>query len=146
MVSDCVLHHHERPDGSGYPFQLSGSDTSPLSKLLAIADTVSAIVLRGHAGIDERVAIALRIIPDEFSRPSVSFINHTLTRLDPVSAPAVTGSFVTRVLPVLQQLRSARLLAETLSKTGSIPCVQYRLLGARRVAQHRQMFARDRRL
>ena len=123
VVSNCVLHHHERPNGSGYPFQLSGPGISPLCKLLGVADTVAAIVLRSDAAIYERVAVALRIIPDEFPRPAVSFINHALARLDTVSTPAVSGSFAERVLPVLQQLRSARLLAKAMSKTGSIPCV-----------------------
>lgn len=36
---DWVLHHHERPDGRGYPHGLAGSDISDGAALLALADT-----------------------------------------------------------------------------------------------------------
>ena len=57
-------------------------------------------------------------IPDrlEFPRPAVSFITKTLAPLREEGTPATAGSFAERVLPTLQQLRSARLLAEALIK------------------------------
>lgn len=43
IVSDAVLFHHERLDGSGYPFGLKG-DAIPLSaKIVSIADCFDAI-------------------------------------------------------------------------------------------------------
>jgi len=35
--------HHERLDGSGYPFGVKGADLSPLARLIAIADIVDAM-------------------------------------------------------------------------------------------------------
>ena len=115
-VADCVVHHHERLDGSDYPFQVSGETMSPLCKLISVADSVSAIIMRGGPSMFDRVDVALRIVPEEFPRPAVSFITKTLAPLREECAPATAGSFAERVLPTLQQLRSARLLAEALIK------------------------------
>ena len=119
-VADCVLHHHERLDGSGYPFQLRGSDMDTLGKLICVADSASAIVMRGGAGLAERVAVALRIVPEEFPRPAVSFIVNTLSNLDDTEKPAVanTGTFADRILPTLQRLRTSRKIAEALAVGG----------------------------
>ena len=117
-VADCVLHHHERLDGSGYPFQVSGATMSPLSKLISVADSVSAIIMRGEPGMCERINVALRIVPEEFPRPAVSFVTKILGQLNDEGAPAASGGFAERILPTLQQLRSARLLAEALANAG----------------------------
>ncbi len=117
-VADCVLHHHERLDGSGYPFQISGNTMSPLSQLISVADSVSAIIMRGGLGMIERINVALRIMPEEFPRPAVSFVSKTLGQLDELDeegALAASGGFAERILPTLQQLRSSRLLAEVMT-------------------------------
>ncbi|BDI30776.1 hypothetical protein CCAX7_28270 [Capsulimonas corticalis] len=40
---DAVRHHHERWDGSGYPFGLSGEETPLIARLMAVADAFSAM-------------------------------------------------------------------------------------------------------
>lgn len=42
-VLDVCLHHHERLDGSGYPFGLSGGQISRLARMAAICDVYDAI-------------------------------------------------------------------------------------------------------
>ena len=42
-VADMVLQHHERLDGSGYPFGLADADILLGSRVLAVADTVEAM-------------------------------------------------------------------------------------------------------
>lgn len=42
-VQLAVLHHHERVDGRGYPFQLQGEEIPYVSRLILIADTVDAM-------------------------------------------------------------------------------------------------------
>jgi HD-GYP domain-containing protein (c-di-GMP phosphodiesterase class II) len=38
-----VLHHHERVDGRGYPFEIDGEQVPYLSRLILIVDTVDAM-------------------------------------------------------------------------------------------------------
>ncbi len=40
---DAVRHHHERWDGAGYPFGLSGEDTPLQARVMAVADAFSAM-------------------------------------------------------------------------------------------------------
>ena len=42
-VSQMVVQHHERLDGSGYPAGLKGEDILPEARILAIADVVEAM-------------------------------------------------------------------------------------------------------
>ncbi len=39
----CVLHHHERWDGGGYPTGTAGSDIPPEARVLAVADAFDAM-------------------------------------------------------------------------------------------------------
>jgi putative nucleotidyltransferase with HDIG domain len=39
----CVLHHHERWDGSGYPDGLAGTDIPRSARILAVADAFDAM-------------------------------------------------------------------------------------------------------
>jgi HD-GYP domain-containing protein (c-di-GMP phosphodiesterase class II) len=43
MALDVCLHHHERPDGQGYPEGLSGQAFSPLARMAAVCDVYDAI-------------------------------------------------------------------------------------------------------
>jgi HD-GYP domain-containing protein (c-di-GMP phosphodiesterase class II) len=40
----CVLHHHERWDGGGYPHQLSGDEIPLAARILAVADAFDAMI------------------------------------------------------------------------------------------------------
>jgi hypothetical protein len=42
-ITPCVLHHHERWDGGGYPSGLSGQSIPLLSRVIAVADTFDAM-------------------------------------------------------------------------------------------------------
>lgn len=42
-IRNAVLMHHERCDGSGYPFGLSGDKIAPYAKIVAIADVYDAM-------------------------------------------------------------------------------------------------------
>ena len=43
-ITDVILHHHERLDGSGYPLGIKGKDIDLFSRIVAVADTYEAIV------------------------------------------------------------------------------------------------------
>jgi hypothetical protein len=132
-LADCVLQHHERQDGSGYPFQQRAAAMTPLGTLIGLADCVSALVMgyatagelaRGfdsassdesYSSLSERVAVALGIVPGEFPPGAVAFVSTALAEHRGRSAGIPGGSFAQRILPTLQQIRSARLSADALS-------------------------------
>lgn len=46
-ITDIILKHHERLDGSGYPMGLGGDEIGLLPRIVAVADTYDALVPRG---------------------------------------------------------------------------------------------------
>lgn len=61
-ASVLIAHHHERWDGSGYPYGIRGPFIPLGSRILAIADAFDAIQVPGACCRSRRQAIALRII------------------------------------------------------------------------------------
>lgn len=59
---DVVAQHHERPDGSGYPFGLRGARLSRAARLVALADLYAAMVLPREYRDGIRAQEALREI------------------------------------------------------------------------------------
>jgi response regulator RpfG family c-di-GMP phosphodiesterase len=45
-VTEIVLYHHERLDGSGYPAGLKGDDISPMVRIVSVADTYEALIAK----------------------------------------------------------------------------------------------------
>ena len=43
IIAEAVLQHHERLDGSGYPFGLQAKDIHPVSRIIAVADVIDAM-------------------------------------------------------------------------------------------------------
>jgi HD-GYP domain-containing protein (c-di-GMP phosphodiesterase class II) len=41
--NEVVLHHHEKWDGSGYPYGIKGVDIPPLARIIAVADAFDAM-------------------------------------------------------------------------------------------------------
>ena len=44
LTNRIVIEHHERIDGSGYPFRLAGTQISPFSQIVAITDAYDAML------------------------------------------------------------------------------------------------------
>ena len=42
-IASWAAYHHERTDGNGYPFHVKGGDFSKLSRIMAVADIVTAL-------------------------------------------------------------------------------------------------------
>jgi HD-GYP domain-containing protein (c-di-GMP phosphodiesterase class II) len=61
-ASVIIAHHHERWDGSGYPYGIRGSFIPIEARVLAIADAVDAIQIPGVTDRDERDRAAYRIL------------------------------------------------------------------------------------
>ncbi|MFJ7074865.1 HD-GYP domain-containing protein [Streptomyces sp. NPDC098781] len=56
----AVLHHHERLDGSGYPYGLSGSQIPESARVVAVADAFDAMTSTRSYSRARPVAVALR--------------------------------------------------------------------------------------
>jgi putative nucleotidyltransferase with HDIG domain len=69
-VVDCVRCHHERPDGSGYPFGLTAADIPRSAQIISVADCFDALTTdrpyqRGRQ-IEQALAIMGRMGPGVF--------------------------------------------------------------------------------
>lgn len=64
-VKDIVLLHHERQDGSGYPFGLSGEDIPLESAIVGVADCLEAIAGARPYSQSNSFAKAIEIIESE---------------------------------------------------------------------------------
>lgn len=61
-ASILIAHHHERWDGSGYPYGIRGRSIPLGARMLSIADAFDAIHVPSVCCASKRQAIALRII------------------------------------------------------------------------------------
>ncbi len=71
-IEHFVRHHHERPDGKGYPDSLIEAELSEGEKILALADAFDAMTTdrpyRAKMGIDEAFREVTRCIGTQFDR------------------------------------------------------------------------------
>ncbi|RED58130.1 HD-GYP domain-containing protein [Cohnella lupini] len=81
-----ALQHHEREDGSGYPFGSNGGDIDIFSKIVAVADVF-------HAMVSRRVYKN----PVPFYKVLQELSNNAYGALD----PAITLSFLKRIMDLL---------------------------------------------
>lgn len=56
-AAEIVRQHHEMPDGKGYPSGLKGSQITPGAKILAMADTFEAVMMKHSQRGDTRSLI-----------------------------------------------------------------------------------------
>lgn len=61
-ASVIIAHHHERWDGSGYPYGIRGTFIPLEARILAIADTFDAIQVPGVTDRATRTRVAYRIL------------------------------------------------------------------------------------
>ena len=65
VVSAWAAFHHERPDGSGYPFHLKAADLPLGSRIMAVADTVTALTegrpCRNGMDVDRAFSILMEL-------------------------------------------------------------------------------------
>lgn len=83
-ASTIIAHHHERWDGSGYPYGLRATFIPIEARVLAIADALDAIRVPGLIDQDERDRAAYRILAvgarTQFDPHLVEMCGHRLQR------------------------------------------------------------------
>ena len=81
-VSNAVLMHHERMDGSGYPLHIKGDKISKFSKIIAIADLFDEVSSNRYSEEIRGPLEALKVIQEEgFLRLDNTYCNTFLTHM-----------------------------------------------------------------
>lgn len=84
----AVLHHHERLDGSGYPYGFHNAQIHPLAKVLCVAEVMEGVVRRADL---HRLDVLLRLNQRRFD-PAVVDALRGLLRADMSDGQATPGA------------------------------------------------------
>jgi HD-GYP domain-containing protein (c-di-GMP phosphodiesterase class II) len=74
----AVSEHHEYMNGSGYPRNLSGDGISPLGRILALAEVVSAMFVPDREAPEMRLSVLLRMNLHRYDAHLVTQVMHLL--------------------------------------------------------------------
>ncbi|MEI7430881.1 MAG: HD domain-containing phosphohydrolase, partial [Betaproteobacteria bacterium] len=72
-TADAVLQHHERLDGVGYPYRLSGGQITTVSRYLAVAEVAASLFLK--YGADKRISMKFRMNIKKYDANAVTIIS-----------------------------------------------------------------------
>ncbi|MES2039384.1 MAG: HD domain-containing phosphohydrolase [Pseudomonadota bacterium] len=100
-VGKAVLQHHERLDGSGYPYHLKASQITQLSKILAVAEVVGAVIDRFEPS---RIDMLLRASRVRFDPVIVNALRNLLRVPNPVTKHVFSGIDITTELGNLDSI------------------------------------------
>lgn len=106
MAREVALHHHERWDGAGYPFEISGEDVPLAARIVAIADVYDALAVprvykpafphekcvriikeEGGHHFDPRMVDVFLTIAPEFKKIASRFADPDQRLTDEISTP-----------------------------------------------------------
>lgn len=123
-VGMCILHHHRRLDGGGYPHFDDRATLYHLGALLAIADTSAAICSRAKSGAVSRISLALKIVPEEYDRKYVSALLTALgEETDSVECDEQDCACAERAADVAHRIAEAERIAEVMQCQSTSPSV-----------------------
>jgi len=78
-IALMALQHHERPDGRGYPWGISGEEIHPLARIVAVADVYDALicdrVYRPRISANEALGVINNGCGTQFAPEVVAAIN-----------------------------------------------------------------------
>ncbi len=101
-ASVLIAHHHERWDGSGYPYGIRGTYIPLGARILALADAFDAIRVPGSSDRVGRNRVAVRILRvaagTQFDPELVSLLSRLVHSADP---PELAGSINSLSSPIL---------------------------------------------
>ena len=115
-IARGIVEHHERLDGSGYPRGLAAAAISPLGRVLALAEVVTAMFDGERKHPEQRVSLLLRINPRRYDAKAVVAI-HQLLGVAPVLAEGddvAAAPLIARLLQLVAVLAQWHSLSEAL--------------------------------
>jgi putative nucleotidyltransferase with HDIG domain len=109
-IVPCILHHHERIDGTGYPDGLAG-DAIPLgARIIAVADAFDAMTTdrpyRRGLSVDAAVKELLKQEGTQFDRRCVLAFAELVMRGEIVPPPRASGEVIFGQRIVMERLRA----------------------------------------
>ena len=72
-TANAVLQHHERLDGTGYPYRLSGHRITTVSRYLAVAEVAASLFVK--YGADRRIGMKFRMNTKKYDANAVTIIS-----------------------------------------------------------------------
>lgn len=107
-IHTAVAEHHERLDGSGYPAQHTAPALSKFGRILAVADTAGAIATSNQSGKTNRLAVALRIVPEEFDHAAAGAVIDALPgNISDDTDSSIEDAGLERILNIVARLENA---------------------------------------
>ena len=77
----AVLQHHERLDGTGYPYRLTAESMSRVSRYLAVAEVAASLIER--QGADRRIGIKFRMNVKKYDAQAITLISGLFGATEP---------------------------------------------------------------
>lgn len=81
-VGDIILQHHERIDGSGYPYGISNEEIKIEAKIIAVADVFNALLAerpyRNKHGLNKALNYINKLKGKRFNNKVVDILNHII--------------------------------------------------------------------
>ena len=79
-VATAILQHHEKLDGSGYPYRLRGEAIGPIARILAVAEVSASIIARVPGS--ERLSTWMRLNREKFDPSVIALLQQGLDHDD----------------------------------------------------------------
>ena len=108
-IYPCILHHHERWDGRGYPDGLSGENIPLGARIIAVADSFDAMTTdrpyRRGLGADAAIQELIRGENTQFDKRCVLAFVQLVTRGEIIPPPRASGDVKFAQRSVIERLR-----------------------------------------
>ena len=114
LIGDAVAEHHERLDGSGYPAQKASAGISRFGRVIGVADTCAAVIMRNAPDSADRLIVATKIVPEEFDHAVVDAVVRPLQSAGVVQATRSEDS-LERIRAIAERLEHSLRVAESLA-------------------------------
>jgi HD-GYP domain-containing protein (c-di-GMP phosphodiesterase class II) len=114
LIGDAVAEHHERLDGSGYPAQKASAGISRFGRVIGVADTCAAVIMRNAPDSADRLIVATKIVPEEFDHAVVDAVVRPLQSVGIVQ-PNRSEDSLERIRAIAERLEHSLRVAESLA-------------------------------